>query len=64
MARATWHTVNPMLPTPETIIRVPAAMPERRMPCTAAGRAELSITASSSGVSADRANTLDSGTTA
>ena len=27
MARATWHIVNPMLPTPETTIRAPAAHP-------------------------------------
>ena len=64
MARATWHTVRPMLPIPETTIRALAAMPERRIPCTAAGNAEESITASSSGVSALSGNTLDSGTTA
>ena len=40
MARATWHTVKPMLPMPETTIRMPARMPDRRIPCTAAGNAE------------------------
>ena len=63
MARATWQTVKPMLPMPETTIRVPAPAPERRIPCTVAGTAELSITASSRRTSADSGNTFDSGTT-
>ena len=61
-ARATWHTVKPMLPIPLTATRVPVETPARATAWTAAGSTELSMTASSMRMSLGSLKMLASGT--